>query len=282
MAKAAAAFETLGFILTPYVAHRVAGAPGQPAQPAGTGNRCAMLRRGYLEILAAVDGVDTQLSRQHNAAIARYTGVHLLAFTTANADAAYAHLSAGGFEPVEPMRLRRPLRMPDGREVEAAFTVLRVPPNAMPEGRIQMLTQETPDLVWQPHLIASENGISELTGALICVDDPTAVAERYGRFLGRAAQGDDHFRTIMLDRGRLGFATPARCARLLPGIEAGDTPSMPAVSLLAEDIAVSREFFVTRRIQLLFERRGGFCIHPDVAAGAALVIHTRAEPWPQS
>jgi hypothetical protein len=282
MAEAAAAFEKLGFILTPFVAHRVAGTAGEPPQPAGTGNRCAMLHRGYLEILAAVSDVDTQLSRLHNAAIARYTGVHLLAFTTADAEAAHTHLSAQGFEPVDPMRLRRPLNLPNGSVVELAFTVIRVPPDAMPEGRIQMLTQETPDLVWQPHLIASENGIAELSGALLCVDDPVEVAERYGRFLGRAAEGDDDFRTILLDRGRLGFATPARCAALLPGIELTGTPRMPAVSLLAGDVEMSREFFVSRKIQLLFERRRGFCIHPDAAAGAALVIHSREEPWLQS
>src|SRR5256885_4933581 len=52
MEAAAAALERCGFRLTPFTAqtNRVDGRP----VPAGTGNRCAMLRQGYVEILTAV------------------------------------------------------------------------------------------------------------------------------------------------------------------------------------------------------------------------------------
>ena len=57
MDPAAAALERCGFRLTPFTAqtNRVDGKP----VPAGTGNRCAMLRQGYVEILAAT--ADTEL-----------------------------------------------------------------------------------------------------------------------------------------------------------------------------------------------------------------------------
>ena len=132
-------FEDLGFVLTPFVAQQNADPGGGAPVPAGTGNRCAMLRRGYLEILTASDGVDTPLAQQLNAAVARYTGLHLIAFTIDEADAAHTRLEAGGFAPQPPVHLRRPLALPGGGAAEVAFTVLRVPPGAMEEGRVQML-----------------------------------------------------------------------------------------------------------------------------------------------
>ena len=131
MTTAGAAFERLGFTLTPFVAQSNADPAGGPPKPAGTGNRCAMLRRGYLEILAAVDGADTLLAHQHRTAVARYVGVHLLAFTVADARAAHARLAAEGFAPLDPVHLRRPIAT-DGGEEDVAFTVVRVPPPKAP------------------------------------------------------------------------------------------------------------------------------------------------------
>ena len=62
MDMAAAALERCGFRLTPFTAqaNRVDGA----VVPTGTGNRCVMLRRGYVEVLTAIPTVagDTDLA----------------------------------------------------------------------------------------------------------------------------------------------------------------------------------------------------------------------------
>jgi hypothetical protein len=280
MESTASAFEQLGFILTPFVAQTNADPDGGPPVPAGTGNRCAMLRQGYLEFLAAVPGVDTPLSRQLNDALARYRGVHLIAFTVDDAPAAHARLAAEGFGPLDPVHLRRPLTLADGSEAEVAFTVIRVPPSAMAEGRIQMLRQETPDLVWQENLIARDNGIGALAGVLLCVDDPVAISARYARFTGRAAEGTEDYCVIALDRGRLGFASPSRLAELLPGVEVPTTPFIAAVGLQAEDPAVVKSLCESAGIGLLPANDGTVRIHPSAAGGAALVICGAESPWP--
>jgi hypothetical protein len=288
MGATASAFERLGFILTPFVAQTNADPDadpnadpnGAPSVPAGTGNRCAMLRRGYLEFLAAVPGVDTPLSRQLNDALARYRGVHLIAFTVDDAPAAHARLAAEGFGPLDPVHLRRPLTLADGGEAEVAFTVIRVPPAAMPEGRIQMLRQETPDLVWQENLIARDNGIGALAGVLLCVDDPVATSARYERFTGRSAEGTGEYCVIALDRGRLGFASPSHLADLLPGIEVPTTPYIAAVALQAEDPATVRSLCESEGIACLPADDGTLRIHPSAAGGAALVICGTEHPWP--
>lgn len=279
MTTAGAAFERLGFTLTPFVAQTNADPAGGPPKPAGTGNRCAMLRRGYLEILAAVEGVDTPLTRQHRAAVHRYVGVHLLAFTVAEAPAAHARLAAEGFAPLDPVHLRRPIAT-DAGEAEVAFTVVRVPPAAMPEGRIQFLTQETPDLVWQERLIARDNHVGVLAGALLCVADVDEAAARYSRFLGRPARIDGGYATISLDRGRLGLATPARCRALLPGINFVQPPVIAAIALAADDVAAARLFCRSRGIPIAFGNDQRFCVDPGAAMGAALLIHGRGESWP--
>jgi len=278
--RAGAAFERLGFVLTPFVAQHNADPAGGPPVPAGTGNRCAMLRRGYLEILTPVPGVDTTLAAQMRAAIERYTGVHLIAFTVAEPAAAHARLAQEGFRPQPPVHLRRPLELADGSAAEVAFTVLRVPPDAMPEGRIQMLVQETPELVWQESLIARDNGIAALAGVLLCVPDPAEAAGRFARFLGRAAAGHGGYFTIDLDRGRLAFADVTRCATLLPGAALPGLPCMAAVALAADDPAKAEALCAARGIARLESGDRTVRIAPEEAGGAALVIHPGDRPWP--
>ncbi len=278
--EAARLFERLGFVLTPFVAQHNADPAGGPPLPAGTGNRCAMLRRGYLEILTAVPGVDTPLAAQLRAAVGRYTGVHLVAFTTQDAEGTHARLQAEGFAPLPPVHLRRPLRLPDGGTAEVAFTVLRVPPEAMVEGRIQFLRQETPELVWQDHLLPRDNGIDALAGALLCVDDPVAVSDRYARFIGRPVTGGVDYRVLPLDRGRLAFATPHRCRRLLPGVAVPTTPFVAAIALRAQNLSVFRRLCADRSIRLLPSEDGTVRIDPDEAGGAALVAFAPDGVWP--
>ena len=49
--SASAPLERLGFTLTPFSAHSHRLEPGGPVLPAGTGNRCAMLKQGFIEFL---------------------------------------------------------------------------------------------------------------------------------------------------------------------------------------------------------------------------------------
>ena len=52
LAPLAAAYERLGFTLTPVVQQSGRRAPGGPVEPFGTGNRCALFSHGYVELIA--------------------------------------------------------------------------------------------------------------------------------------------------------------------------------------------------------------------------------------
>jgi hypothetical protein len=272
MAVAGQMFERLGFVLTPYVEHRNATARGG-SEPAGTANRCAMLERGYLEILTAVPGSETPLAAQLRAAIARYQGVHLMAFTGADAEIERARLAAAGFDPQPVINLRRSIALEGGGEGIAAFSVVRTPPPLMPEGRIQFLAQKTPDLVWQSGLIARDNAIEALTGILVVAVDVAEAAARFGRFTGRNARPTpDGGAVILLERGRIAFAglrratTHSDWASLTP-------PFMASVALRSHDLGVTRSYLARRGIQFVTDAADHLVIHPTDAAGTELVIH---------
>src|SRR5687768_16590928 len=144
-----------------------------------------MLQRGYLEFLTPTG--DTPVAGQLRAAIRRYVGVHLIAFGTAAPDADHARLARTGFAPLEPVDLQREIDTERGPDT-ARFTVVRVPPGTMPEGRIQFCQHHTPGLVWQPRWTAHANRAAALAGVILRVADAQDAAKRYARYTGLPAQ----------------------------------------------------------------------------------------------
>ena len=158
-------------------------------QLTGTGNVTAMLERGYIEVLFKT--ADTPLGREFDASMARYAGLHLIAFAVADAKAAQAQLAANGFRVRPIVELRRPVATASG-EATAAFTVARIDEGQMREGRIQYLTHHTEDAVWQPRWLAHPNGAKALIDIVVAVADVDEAAARYVRFLGREARADQY------------------------------------------------------------------------------------------
>ncbi len=268
MDEAGAAFGRLGFVLTPYTLHAHENAAGERI-PSGTANRCAMLRRGYLEILTHVPELETALAGQLRAGLDRYTGLHLIAFTCADAEIEAARLAGAGFDPLPVARLRRPVRAGDGSEAVTEFSVIRLKPGAMAEGRIQMLTQDTPDTVWQEQLIARDNAIDALVGVIVCTADPDGAASRFGRF---TAHGPEAGR-IALDRGGIEFFTPERWRELAPGASIPSDPFIAAAVLRSRDLVATCAFLEGRGVAVTEFGDGSVLVDASDAMGAHLVIH---------
>jgi hypothetical protein len=212
MDAASDALASLGFTLTPFSAHSHRLEPGGPLVPAGAGNRCVMLERGYLEIVAATG--DTLHASQIRASVKRYTGVHLIAFGTAYAAGDHARIANAGFNPLPTVALQRQIGTETG-EGTVRFAVVRVPPGTMAEGRIQFCQQITPELIWQARWLAHANGATALNGVLLCVEDPQEAARRYARFTGLPAQVSGSVWRLDTARGYLLFLDPASLRRRL-------------------------------------------------------------------
>lgn len=279
MDAAAEAFGRLGFPMTPLAVHADARTDGAKV-PSGTSNRCAMIARGYLEVLVRTPGADTPLARQIDAALARREGLHLAAFSVADTASAAERLGAAGFAPAPPVALRRPMPLDGGGEGVAGFSVLRLARDDMPEGRVQILTHETPDVAWQPSATASANGADLLSGLLICAADADETAERYARFTGRPAGRDGGYRRIVLDRGEIAVADPAACRAVLPGIGVPPPPFMAAAAVRSADLGRTRAFLAERNVPLLADEPGRLVVRPEAGAGAAFVLHASgADPF---
>ena len=217
---ASARLEQLGFTLTPYSRQFMPPGPGDEPVPAGTANRCIMLEQGYIEILTA-EG-DTPNAASLRQGMQRYIGVHLVCFGAADAGETAARLTQHGLPPLAPVHLQRRIGTETGEGL-ARFTVLRLPPGVMEEGRIQYCIHHTPELLWQQRWLEHKNGAIGLASVMMLVEKPAEAAKRYERFLGRAGDriaGNDF--AFPLDRGSL---TLMEKAPALP-----DPPSMPFIA----------------------------------------------------
>ncbi|WP_022728680.1 VOC family protein [Fodinicurvata sediminis] len=238
---ASAAMEAAGFVLTPFTRQQNRTPEGMV--PSGMANRCIMLDEGYIELLTAVS--ETELSRQFQQAVERYVGLHLIALACGDAEAAHAHLEREDFAPNEPVNLTRPVEGEEGEEMEARFTVLRVNPGIMPEGRIQILEHHTEKAVWQPRFKAHDNAVRSLKAVLLVVEDPQEAAVRFGRFCGRPSEacGDGKFR-LELDRGSCVFLSREAASAQLPWLKEGlQAPWMAVQALGSSDLPRTVERF---------------------------------------
>jgi hypothetical protein len=239
MGAAADALERCGFRLTPFTVqtNQVSG----NSVPAGTGNRCAMLRRGYIEILAAAG--DTPLAHQLTERLAHHIGLHLAAFSTADAADEHRRLAAAGFPVLPLVDMRRPVATGDG-EKWAQFSIARVAPGVMPEGRVQFLTHHTEGLVWREPFLDHPNGARALAALWIAAAKPTEPAERFARFLGRPISREGEVCTITLGRGAVRAATPEFLER-----ELGVEPGPPLPYLVAYEVEVASRAQLERRLR---------------------------------
>jgi hypothetical protein len=221
LGAAAALLESLGFAATPVSEHEVGG------EPAGTANRCLMLEQGYIEILAPMlDTPNAQRVRQH---MARYGGAHLVCFGTPDAQAERARLAAHGFDPEPVVRLERSIE----EEQRVRFNVVYVPPDKMPEGRIQYCEHLTPEHIWQPRHLKHENKVTGLAAAYIVARDPVETAARWARYTGLIPRTDEGMVRLDTARGKIFIATKKALSAFIEHVP--DAPGVAAIRLAVAD-----------------------------------------------
>lgn len=250
---AAAVWEKLGFAVTPLSVHQVGG------KPAGTSNRCVMLDEGYLELLAPT--ADTPNARRVRERMKRFVGVHLACFGTPTAEAEHQRLAAHGFEPDAVVRLERKIETGD----TVRFAVVYVPPDKMPEGRVQYCEHLTPREVWREGFV---NPFA-LRAVYVVADEPEEAAARWGRFGGLLPRPEDGLVRLDTARGRVVIGTRKRLAQLL-----GEAPPAPALAGYALGCADPEEF--ARRCSKAGLRVQGKAVRLPAALGGTWLLESRA------
>jgi hypothetical protein len=277
-ASANRALVRAGFAPTPVSVQVNPDPAGGPPRPTGTGNVTCMLDRGYLEVLFRT--ADTPLGREFDAAMARYRGVHLAAFAVADANETHARLAQSGFRMQPLVAMQRPVETAAGTDT-AAFSVVRVAPGEMPEGRIQALTHLTEQTVWQPRWLKHPNGARGLIDVVIAEADVEEAARRFRRFLDRDVLADQFGPAFRLDRGRVQLVAAATLARLFPRLA---IPSLPFIA--GYGIAVASLEQVVACLQaghIGFDRQADHVVTPfpgELGVGCWVFVESAAAlPW---
>jgi hypothetical protein len=273
---ASAALEQAGFTLTPFSeqSHRLE--PGGPLTPAGAGNRCVMLREGYLEFLTPTG--DTAIAQQLRNSIQRYTGLHLIALGTVAPDVDHARLTKNGFSPLPPVALQREIGTADGHGT-ARFTVVRVPPGTMAEGRIQYCQQHTPELLWQARWLEHRNHARGLAAVILCVADPQEAAQRYARYTGLLAQVSGTQWRIDTQRGALLFVTPAAVEKKF-GITAPALPWIAGYVLTSDNLLATRDALNTAHCEVREVEPGRLLLRWPGAVGGFILFQQHGAALP--
>lgn len=263
------ALEALGFAPAPFSLQYHRLAPDGDLLAAGTGNHCVMLEAGYLEYLVPI--ADTPVAAQLRGAIERYVGVHSIVFGTGAAAADHARLEHGGFEPLAPIALQRDVDTMQGRAT-ARFTVVRVPPGAMAEGRIQFCQHHTEQFVWQERWLDHPNGAVGLQGVFLCVAEPGSAARRYARFTGVEPRCvDDDVWRLVLQRGRVELFSPASFQRRF-GIEPPSVPWIAGCEIVTKSLAAALEGWARHGIESRLLADGQVLVTAPAAIGGVFLF----------
>ena len=263
--RAAVALKRLGFAPSDLSHQKNVSADGT-VHLSGTSNRLVRLRRGFLEFLASTS--DTPLSAQLRNALARYEGLHLIAFSHEDLEAQRARLVKCGFDMQDVVRLRGRTR-DVGLRHDVAWTILRTMPHVMPEGRIQFVYPHTPELSWPPGSTEHPNHADGLTGVIVCVGDPDEAKDRLSDYLGRDRETDG----VTTDRGRVHIAGVDDVSDVLPDFCHPGLPYIAAVTVMTTNLSETGKVIRSNGIEPLIQRDGILWIAPTDALGCYLGFH---------
>jgi len=195
-------------------------------------------------------------------AMQRYCGLHLVAFAVPDAAAAHRRLASGGFRVRPLVHMARPVATLSGMG-RAAFTVTRVEPGEMAEGRIQILTHHTEEMVWQPRWLTHPNGALALQRVVIAVEDVHDAVERHARFTGRQPRALPSGCRIELDRGRIDLVSRAGFEHMLPEIAIPSLPFIGACEIRVASLPKLKESLDRARLRIAAHPDGVLALFPE-------------------
>jgi catechol 2,3-dioxygenase-like lactoylglutathione lyase family enzyme len=270
MHDTAARYERMGFVLTPWSVHSGAAKPGEPVTRMGQGNRCVMFSRNYLEILAHEDPATP--SPRIEGYLRRHQGGHIVCFGTEDCAAVDARVAGAGFRTSGVIPLQRDVDTPDGTRT-AKFERVQFAPDDSPEGYIQAATHLTPEYVYQPRYIAHPNGCTELSDAVMLVDDVERFAERYRRYTGIEPVRAEGGLRMVFEFSTLTFMDGAALQRWAPGSLRPPGPAIAAVGYRCPDLPAQAQRLMSNGVPFLrIEDR--LVVPAEEAAGVSTIFLT--------
>lgn len=270
LAALAARYERLGFLLTPLARHSGKRTPDGPVVPFGTGNRCVMLGRGYLELIAIVD--PGAFSNTLDRFLARYAGIHIIALAVDDEDANLARLKAAHVDIAGVAYLERPVDDADPDGPRARFARLPLPD--APEGRIQLIRHLTPEAIWQDRFLTHPNGAAALDSVIIAVSQPAETAARFSRLAGLPVTPDPAggFALALPQGGTVRILPHTALGEVLPDVAIPSLPFVAGIVVATDDGGAKAAALLARNGITAARGKLGLQVAPEDAGGAALVF----------
>jgi len=262
------AYTKLGFRMTAFSQHAGSPTPGAPVVPWGSGNHCAMLREGYIEVVGLTHPERYSSIKDM---VSRYEGPHIVALGCANGDRAYEALVAAGVKADPPRALERDATfgVNDESTARARFRNIYLDRAAYPEGRFLVIEHLTRDVLWQPHLLDHPNGALALDEVYFCAEDPRATAAKLGRMFGASplARSDAHI-TLQLARGRAHVLSAGEWEARTGGKPIAALPMPSGFGVRVASIQRLRQLLADNGVRCA--ESAGLWVGPEAACGAAI------------
>lgn len=230
-------YAAFGFTTTPRAMH-----------PWGTGNSLVQFQRNFLELLSvehpqqippAVQG-EFNFGDFNRRFLAHGAGLSMLVFSSTDVDADIARWQARGLDTYPRFDFSRTATLPDGAQVQVAFSLGFVTHPDMPWAAWFVCQQHFPEHFWKPHYQQHGNGARRLRTVMMAAREP----DRYRDFLAALfpqgeVQSDDGGIALHLPEGNLLVHTPSRLQDLVPDLDhavADQGPRFVAAEVEVEDL----------------------------------------------
>jgi hypothetical protein len=166
--------------------------------------------------------------------LARHPGAHIAALAIDDPADQAARLARAGIAPVSVTDTDRAINAADPAAPRARFTVV-MPPD-QPEGRVLLVRQHTPDLLWREQFLHHPNHAARLAAVVLAVADQAAAASRLSRLAGRPVLPDPlGGYALDLPRGAVRLLSSEACASLFPGTDLVPPPGIAGIILATDD-----------------------------------------------
>ena len=255
------AFQHLGFTVSPRGRHI----------GWGTANYCVMFPGTYIELLGIVD--PARFTNNLDKFLEKREGLLGLAFASESALAACRELHTRGIDAEEPVDLERKLELHEG-EVEPAFRLVHLPPEATPGTPAFVCQHLTPDLVWQSPWLDHSNGARGLVSVTGVVADPGAVAVAYGALFGEdRVWADKGLTEVDTGGGRLRFTEPEGFSSLYPGspgLGNHAPPWLAGLRLEVTDLLATAGYLDSAGVRYIRDGDTLLRVAPDLACGVTI------------
>lgn len=264
------AYARLGFQLTARSFHSGAVAAGGPVVPWGSGNHCAMFRKGYLEVIGLTD--ESMYSSVKDM-VARYEGMHIVALRCGEADAAYAEFKARGLPIEAPRALERDAAFgPGDKETRRAkFRNMYIDRQKVTEARFIYLEHLTEDVLWQPHLLDHPNGAQSIDAVYFVVADPEETAKKFAPLFSDRIERFPGVVKLTLDRGTMWLTQEAEWRKRVPGSFVPPAPSPAGFGISVASIEATRKYLEANGIPVQAGMSASqLWVAPEHACGAAI------------